>query len=121
MEIKNAASVTTYTITINANGGGSMDPVTDVPAGNYKLSDSGFDAPANKELNHWQVNRYLYDEGDTITIEGDTSSWAIPAKQWACGSGILEDIPVGKIRPTSPAIRAEFTRTIHVFLGKIAK
>ena len=51
----------------------------------------------------------------------DTSSWAIPAMQWACGSGVLEDVPVGKIRPTFPATRAEIAHAIHVFLEKVAK
>ncbi|MBQ8953404.1 MAG: S-layer homology domain-containing protein [Clostridia bacterium] len=47
--------------------------------------------------------------------------WAVPALQWACGSGVLEDAPVGMLRPTDDATRSEIAHAIYVFMEKVAK
>ncbi|MBQ2031897.1 MAG: S-layer homology domain-containing protein, partial [Lachnospiraceae bacterium] len=41
--------------------------------------------------------------------------WAVSALQWACGAGVLEDVPVGMLRPTEPATRGEIAHAIRVF------
>ncbi|MBQ3955631.1 MAG: S-layer homology domain-containing protein [Clostridia bacterium] len=47
--------------------------------------------------------------------------WAVPALQWACGTGVLEDIPVGMLCPTDDATRGEIAHAIHVFCEEVAK
>ena len=47
--------------------------------------------------------------------------WAVSALQWACGAGVLEDVPVGMLRPTEPATRGEIAHAIRVFCEEVAK
>ena len=47
--------------------------------------------------------------------------WAVPALQWACGTGVLEDVPAGMLRPTDVATRGEVAHAIHVFCEEVAK
>ena len=66
-------SATTYTVSFDANGGGgAMPDVTSVPAGSYTLPSNGFTAPDGKEFDQWEVAGTKYDEGDSITISGNT-------------------------------------------------
>ena len=46
--------------------------------------------------------------------------WAVSALQWACGAGVLEDVPVGMLRPTEAATRGEIAHAIRVFCEEVA-
>ena len=76
--------------------------------------------------------RYAKFKGRDVSIGEDTNilsyydafiwgDWAVPALQWACGSGVLEDAPVGMLRPTEPATRGEIAHAIRVFLEAAAE
>ncbi|MBQ7661737.1 MAG: S-layer homology domain-containing protein [Clostridia bacterium] len=54
--------------------------------------------------------------GDVQTV----SEWAIPAMQWACGSGILNGID-GNLVPAGKASRAQVATMIMRFITSIAK
>jgi hypothetical protein len=43
----------------------------------------------------------------------DVSGWAMPAFQWATGTGIIGGKPGGLLDPKSGATRAEFAVTLH--------
>ena len=47
--------------------------------------------------------------------------WAVSALQWACGAGVLEDVPVGMLRPTDDATRGEIAHAIRIFCEEVAK
>jgi hypothetical protein len=76
--------------------------------------------------------RYAKYKGYDVSIGEDTNilsyydaftwgQWAVPALQWACGTGVLEDVPVGMLRPTEAATRGEIAHAIHVFCEEVAK
>ena len=78
------------------------------------------------------LHRYAKYKGYDVSVGEDTSilsyndaftwgDWAVPALQWACGTGVLEDVPVGMLRPTEPANRGEIAHAIHVFCEDVAK
>jgi hypothetical protein len=49
----------------------------------------------------------------------DISEWAIPAFQWACGSGIVNGKPGGLLDPKGNATRAEIATILHSFLKSV--
>ncbi|MBO6020487.1 MAG: S-layer homology domain-containing protein, partial [Clostridia bacterium] len=76
--------------------------------------------------------RYAKYKGYDVSVGEDTNilsyddaftwgEWAVPALQWACGAGVIEDSPVGMLRPTEPAIRGEIAHAIHIFCEEVAK
>ena len=76
--------------------------------------------------------RYAKFKGYDVSIGEDTNilsyddaftwgQWAVPALQWACGADVIEDSPVGMLRPTEPAIRGEIAHAIRVFCENVAK
>ena len=76
--------------------------------------------------------RYAKVKGYDVSVGEDTNilsyydaftwgDWAVSALQWACGAGVLEDSPVGMLRPADDATRGEIARAIHVFCEKVAK
>ena len=76
--------------------------------------------------------RYAKYKGYDVSVGEDTNilsyydaftwgDWAVPALQWACGAGVLEDIPAGMLRPTEAANRGEIAHAIHVFCEEVAK
>ena len=76
--------------------------------------------------------RYAKYKGYDVSVGEDTNilsyydaftwgQWAVPALQWACGAGVLEDDPYGWIRPTEAATRGEIAHAIHVFCEEVAK
>ncbi|MBQ5934089.1 MAG: InlB B-repeat-containing protein, partial [Lachnospiraceae bacterium] len=72
------AVLTGYTVSFDPNGGsGTMDSVTDVPAGSYTLPSNGFTAPTSKEFDQWEVGGTRYNGGDTITINSNISVKAL--------------------------------------------
>ncbi len=63
-------------------------------------------------------------EGTNILSYDDAftwGEWAVPALQWACGAALLEDSPVGMLRPTEAAKRSEIAHVLHVFMEDVAK
>ena len=50
--------------------------------------------------------------------EQQLSDWAIPAMQWAVGSGIINGTPEGKLAPQSTATRAQAAAMIGRYLKK---
>ena len=78
------------------------------------------------------LHRYAKYKGYDVSVGEDTNilsyndafiwgDWAVPALQWACGTGVLEDVPAGMLRPTEPATRGEIAHAIHVFCEDVAK
>ena len=78
------------------------------------------------------LHRYAKYKGCDVSVGEDTNilsyndaftwgDWAVPALQWACGTGVLEEIPVGMLRPTDDATRGEIAHAIHVFCEDVAK
>jgi hypothetical protein len=76
--------------------------------------------------------RYAQYKGYDVSVGEDTNilsyydaftwgQWAVPALQWACGAGVIEDSPLGMLRPTEPATRGEIALAIHVFCEEVAK
>ena len=76
--------------------------------------------------------RYAQYKGYDVSVGEDTNilsyydaftwgQWAVPALQWACGAGVIEDSPFGMLRPTEPATRGEIALAIHVFCEEVAK
>ena len=79
-----------------------------------------------------KIYLYVKYKGCDVSVGEDTNilsyndaftwgDWAVPALQWACGTGVLEDIPAGMLRPTEPANRGEIAHAIHVFCEDVAK
>ncbi|MBE6725754.1 MAG: hypothetical protein E7576_11295 [Ruminococcaceae bacterium] len=92
---------------------GPTDPVTreQLAAILFRYANwKGYDTSVGED-----TNILSYDDAFTW---GD---WAVPALQWACGTGVLEDVPVGMLRPTEPAIRGEIAHAIRVFCEEVAK
>ena len=74
-------SVTTYTVSFDANGGtGDMSPVSD-KLGDYILPECGFTAPEGKHFTGWKVNNegYLLQPGAKIDVASNITIVA----QWA--------------------------------------
>ena len=78
------------------------------------------------------LHRYAKYKGCDVSIGEDTnilsyydaftwSDWAVSALQWACGAGVLEDVPVGMLRPTDDATRGEIAHAIRIFCEEVAK
>ncbi|MCL2165654.1 MAG: S-layer homology domain-containing protein [Oscillospiraceae bacterium] len=47
----------------------------------------------------------------------DISEYAVPAFQWACGSGIISGKPGGLLDPKGEATRAEFAAVLQRFIN----
>ncbi len=61
-----------YTITFDANGGtGSMEVATAEYGESYTLPKCGY-SKVDRSFYKWEINGVEYDEGDTVTITGDT-------------------------------------------------
>lgn len=56
----------------------------------------------------------------SYTDASDVSEWAIPAVQWACGSGLLKGKGGGLLDPTGTATRAEVAEVLTRFCENIA-
>ncbi|MBR5366270.1 MAG: S-layer homology domain-containing protein, partial [Clostridia bacterium] len=76
--------------------------------------------------------RYAKFKGYDVSVGEDTNilsyydaftwgDWAVQALQWACGAGVIEDSPVGMLRPTEAATRGEIAHAIHIFMEDVAK
>ncbi len=97
----NVTQQTTYTVTLNANGGtGEIVVKTDI-AGNYHLPDCPFTAPAGKQFKGWATSA----DGDVIMAEGinvtaNITLYAIWENTHTHGNGIqtILDISKGDIR-----------------------
>lgn len=50
----------------------------------------------------------------------EVSEWAIPALQWACGSGVVGGKPGGLLDPKGNATRAEVATMLMRFLETVA-
>ena len=92
---------------------GPTDPVTreQLAAILFRYANwKGYDTSIGED-----TNILSYDDAFTW---GD---WAVSALQWACGTGVLEDVPVGMLRPTDDAIRGEIAHAIRVFFEEVVK
>ena len=92
---------------------GPTDPVTreQLAAILFRYANwKGYDTSVGED-----TNILSYDDAFTW---GD---WAVPALQWACGTGVLEDVPVGMLRPTDDATRGEIAHAIRIFCEEVAK
>ena len=58
-------------------GSGTMDKKTVKKGSKFKLPDSKFEAPKNKEFKGWKIGDKEYQEGDEITVDGNTSITAL--------------------------------------------
>ena len=77
VEFSSQSTVTTYTVSFNANGGsGSMDAET-VVSGSFTLPACTFTAPSGKQFKAWSVNGTEYAVGESITVSADTTVTAI--------------------------------------------
>ena len=85
-------------------------------------------APITREQLAAMLFRYaMYDGLTAVTLsenlisfpdEQQLSDWAIPAMQWAVGSGIINGTPEGKLAPQSTATRAQAAAMIGRYLKK---
>jgi len=68
-----------FKVSFNAgeNGTGTMEPVENVPYGEYTLPANGFNAPEGMQFKAWKVNGAEYDPGDPITVTADTEVIAV--------------------------------------------
>ena len=92
---------------------GPTDPVTreQLAAILFRYANwKGYDTSIGED-----TNILSYDDAFTW---GD---WAVSALQWACGTGVLEDSPVGMLRPTDDATRGEIARAVHVFCEEVVR
>ena len=99
----NAPTVTTYTVSFNANGGtGAMAEVTGVSAGAYTLPANGFTAPDGKRFVGWATSAggTATPAGGTITVSANVTLYAI----W-------EDIPTS--HPAKPTLGITGTYTYN--------
>ena len=86
------------------------------------------DAPITREQLAAMLFRYaMYDGLTAVALsenlisfpdEQQLSDWAIPAMQWAVGSGIINGTPEGKLAPQSTATRAQAAAMIGRYLKK---
>ena len=53
--------------------------------------------------------------------ESETPVVRKTALPWACGTGVLEDSPVGMLRPTDAATRGEIARAVHGFCEEVVR
>ena len=92
----------------------------------------GLDDNVTREQLAAILHRYAKYNGCDVSVGDDTNilsyndaftwgDWAVPALQWACGTGVLEDIPAGMLRPTEPATIGEIAHAIHVFCEDVLK
>ena len=93
-------------------------------------SKTGFspNAPITREQLAAMLFRYaMYDGLTAVALSENLSSfpdeqqlsdWAIPAMQWAVGSGIINGTPEGKLAPQSTATRAQAAAMIGRYLKK---
>ena len=99
----NAPTVTTYTVSFNANGGtGTMADVTGVSAGAYTLPANGFIAPDGKRFVGWATSAggTATSAGGTITVSDNVTLYAI----W-------EEIPTS--HPAKPTLGITGTYTYN--------
>ena len=99
----NAPTVTTYTVSFNANGGtGTMADVTGVSAGAYTLPANGFIAPDGKRFVGWATSAggTATSAGGTITVSDNVTLYAI----W-------EEIPTS--HPAKPTLGITGTYTFN--------
>lgn len=85
-------------------------------------------APITREQLAAMLFRYAMYDGLTAVVlsenlisfpdEQQLSDWAIPAMQWAVGSGIINGTPEGKLAPQSTATRAQAAAMIGRYLKK---
>ena len=85
-------------------------------------------APITREQLAAMLFRYaMYDGLTAVALsenlisfpdEQQLSDWAIPAMQWAVGSGIINGTPEGKLAPQSTATRAQAAAMIGRYLKK---
>lgn len=72
------STVTTYTVTFDANGGsGSMSSVPVTSGTTYTLPECTFAAPANQKFKTWKVGETEYAVGATITVSGNVTVTAV--------------------------------------------
>ena len=66
------------TVTYDANGGsGTMDSATVDKGSNYTILDNGFEAPENKEFDHWEIDGKTVAAGSEIPVNEDTTITAV--------------------------------------------
>lgn len=58
-------------------GSGTMDKATVKKGSKFKLPDSKFEAPKNKEFKGWKIGEKEYQVGDEITVNGNTTITAL--------------------------------------------
>lgn len=58
-------------------GSGTMDKATVKKGRKFKLPDSKFEAPKNKEFKGWKIGEKEYQVGDEITVNGNTTITAL--------------------------------------------
>ena len=67
------------TVSFNSNGGsGTMNPVSVNKGSYYKLPECGFTHPNGNQFKNWKIGSYVYNPGDTVAINSDTTVYA----QW---------------------------------------
>jgi len=72
-----------------------------------------------------QYKGYDVSAGEDISLlsyrdGAEVSDWAVPAMQWACGSGLMEG-DAGTLTPKANATRAQAAVLFHRFCEKVAK
>ena len=74
------------------------------------------------------LHRYARWSGTDVSVGEDTnilsfndafdiSEYAMPALQWACGAGIIQGLPGGRLDPSASATRAEFAAMVCKFMS----
>ena len=127
---------------------GKASPFTDVTAGSWYekavnwaaetgvvngTSETAFspDDPVTREQLAAMLYRYAQYKGQDVSVGEDTnilsyddalsiSAWAIPAMQWACGTGIIQGVTDSALSPRTDASRAQVATMLMRFAGAIA-
>ena len=96
----------------------------------YGESRFGPDDPVTREQLAVILWRYAGYKGCDISVGRDTnllsysdafevSEWAIPAMQWACASGVMEEMDAGTLSPEGCVTRAQLAAMLQRFCERL--
>ena len=73
-----SVTLETATVSYDANGGSGTMPSTKMNKGlTYTILDNGFEAPENKEFDHWEIDGKTVAAGSEIPVNEDTTITAV--------------------------------------------